>query len=89
MLGAIVALVLGEVAEPLTLVLLPIAAGGFIYVALSDLIPELHKMKSARHSIIQLAAILVGVAAMFALLEFEGEEHGHGASEPALEAEIH
>lgn len=71
-LGAIVALVLGEVAESLTRFLLPVAAGGFIYIALSDLIPELHKMKSARQSVIQLIAICVGVAAMFLLLSLEG-----------------
>lgn len=70
-LGATVALVLGDVAESFTLFLLPIAAGGFIYIALSDLIPELHKMKTARHSVIQLAAIIAGVAAMFLLLGLE------------------
>ena len=88
-LGAGVALVLGDIAEPLTLVLLPVAAGGFIYIALSDLIPELHKMKSARHSVIQFMAIVAGVAAMFFLLSIEGEGHDHGGIEPALEAGVH
>ncbi|MEA2701776.1 MAG: zinc and cadmium transporter [Candidatus Parcubacteria bacterium] len=71
-IGAGTALVLGEVAEPLTLFLVPITAGGFIYIALSDLIPELHKMKSARKSFIQLVAICIGVGAMFLLLSLEG-----------------
>jgi len=69
-LGAIVALMLGSSAEGLAEILVPIAAGGFIYVALSDLIPELHKMKSARQALIQLVAIGVGVATMFALTLF-------------------
>lgn len=86
-LGAVLALTLGETAEAFTLVLLPIAAGGFIYIALSDLIPELHKMKSARDSIIQLAAIIVGVAAMFLLLGLEPEGHTHGGVE--VEAHEH
>ncbi|HEX8591347.1 MAG TPA: ZIP family metal transporter [Candidatus Paceibacterota bacterium] len=88
-LGAGVAFFLGERAEAVALLLVPITAGGFIYIALSDLIPELHKMKSAKKSLIQLAAIVVGVAAMLLLLAVE-PEHGHeeGAA-PALETEVH
>ncbi len=47
--------------------ILPIAAGGFIYIALSDLVPELQKTKTARSSVIQFVAILIGIAAMAAL----------------------
>lgn len=70
-LGAATALVLGATLEPITAWLVPLTAGGFIYIALSDLIPELHKMKSARASFIQLVMILGGVAAMFLLLGLE------------------
>lgn len=70
-LGAVAAFVLGEVAEGFTAVLVPITAGGFIYIALSDLIPELHKSKSAGHSVIQLIAIAAGVIAMLLLLGLE------------------
>lgn len=70
-IGAVTALVLGDVAGEVARFLVPIAAGGFVYIALSDLIPELHKMKSARHSVIQFAAIIVGVGAMFLLLGLE------------------
>lgn len=89
-LGTVTALVLGDSAESLTLFLVPITAGGFIYIALSDLIPELHKTTSARKSIVQFAGILAGVGAMFLLLGLE-TEHGHaeGASEETHEAVPH
>lgn len=69
--GAVVALVLGNVAEQFALWLLPITAGGFIYIALSDLIPELHKDMRLSQGIIQVAAIVLGVFSMIALLALE------------------
>lgn len=70
--GAGTALVLGNVTEQFALWLLPITAGGFIYIALSDLIPELHKDLGVRQGIIQVIAIVVGVVLMIALLALEG-----------------
>ena len=56
-----------------------IAAGGFIYIAGSDLVPELQKTPNARQSLQQLAAILLGMGLMFALVLFEDhDDHGHG-----------
>lgn len=69
--GAGVALLLGNITEQFAMWLLPVAAGGFIYVALSDLIPELHKSNRGGQSIIQVIAIIIGVAAMAALLALE------------------
>lgn len=87
--GAGLAFVLGAAAEPLALLLVPITAGGFIYIALSDLIPELHKTKSARHSFVQLLGIGFGILAMFLLLGLDAHEHEatDGHVEPALEVE--
>jgi len=85
-LGAGAAFVLGAYAEPLAFFLVPVTAGGFIYIALSDLIPELHKEKPGRNSFVQFAAILVGIAAMFLLLNVEaGHSHEEG---PTIE-EVH
>ncbi len=70
-LGAAVALLLGTVTGEFAVWLLPIAGGGFIYVALSDLIPELHKSKRVGQGVLQVVAILVGVLAMTALLALE------------------
>jgi len=47
--------------------LVPFAAGGFIYIAATDLMPELHKKSLARESLIQLVAILTGIGLMAAL----------------------
>lgn len=47
------------------------AAGSFIYIAGSDLVPELHKHKSAKVAVIQLLAMIFGSALMFVLLFLE------------------
>lgn len=70
-LGAGVAFLFGGVTEQFALWLLPLTAGGFIYIALSDLIPELHKDRRVSQGIIQVLAIVVGVLAMTALLALE------------------
>jgi len=41
--------------------LLPFAAGGFIYIASSDLIPELHKEQNLRKSMLSFVFFLIGV----------------------------
>lgn len=70
-LGALVALTIGTVIETVMPLALAFAAGGFIYIAGSDLVPELHKTTSPRHSILQFAAIIVGVLCMVGLLFLE------------------
>lgn len=47
--------------------LLPFAAGGFIYIAASDLTPELHKEKSLSKSMVSFAFLLIGMGFMLAL----------------------
>jgi zinc and cadmium transporter len=44
--------------------LLPLAAGGFIYIATTDLFPELHKREETKGSIGQLVALLIGMVLM-------------------------
>jgi zinc and cadmium transporter len=67
-LGVIVSFLLGEFATTFEYLLLPLAAGGFIYIAMSDLIPELQKVKEIKYSLIQLAIIATGVGSMILLL---------------------
>lgn len=67
-LGAIVGLILGTQGESFALLMLPFAAGGFIYIAGSNLIPELHKSCSLKNSFLHLAALLVGIGIMVLLL---------------------
>jgi len=47
--------------------LLPFAAGGFIYISASDLIPELHKKINIEESVMQLIFIFIGLAIMWLL----------------------
>lgn len=69
--GAALFLAIGEYAEPLTAYFIPLTAGGFIYIAVADLIPELQKTKQLKNSLYQLAAVIIGVAAMAALTFLE------------------
>lgn len=69
--GAIIALIVGSNIEDFATWLLPLTAGGFIYIALSDLIPELHKERRLSQGVIQVAAIIVGVLSMTLLLALE------------------
>lgn len=64
MLGVILAIVLGSEIEGFSLSLLPIAAGGFLYIAGSDLIPELHHEVKVLRSLLQFVMILLGVGVM-------------------------
>jgi len=45
--------------------LLAFAAGGFLYVAASDLIPELHKEKDIKRSMISFVFFIFGIAVMW------------------------
>jgi zinc and cadmium transporter len=47
--------------------LLPVAAGGFLYISASDLIPEIHKENSLKKTIALIFTFLFGVAIMFLL----------------------
>ena len=69
--GVFFALIFGSIAEAFTLWILPIAAGGFIYIAVADLIPELHKTKELKYSVLQLGTLLVGILTMIVLLLLE------------------
>ncbi|EKE19601.1 MAG: hypothetical protein ACD_8C00134G0013 [uncultured bacterium] len=69
-MGAILVLVIGQSFSDLTYYLIPFAAGGFIYVASADIIPELHKSTKISHSVLQLACIVGGMGVMYMLLIF-------------------
>ncbi|MEI8096667.1 MAG: ZIP family metal transporter [Candidatus Moraniibacteriota bacterium] len=70
-LGAVIFFAFGEFSKILVGYFIPVAAGGFIYIAATDLIPELHKTKDPKHSFYQLAAVSLGVFAMAALTFLE------------------
>jgi len=69
--GVIVALIFGNAAETFSLWILPLGAGGFIYIAIADLIPELQKTKEIKYSFLQLTAVVTGILTMLILVLFE------------------
>jgi zinc and cadmium transporter len=71
LLGAVIALLLEGAIDGIERPLLAISAGAFIYIAGSDLIPELHKGTSIRISVLQFLGIAAGFAVMAALLTIE------------------
>jgi zinc and cadmium transporter len=77
-LGGVLTLTLGSVSEKILTYILPFAAGGFIYLAGSDLIPELNRERSVKKSMIQFAAIVAGLALMF----YISLNHEHHHAEP-------
>jgi zinc and cadmium transporter len=70
--GAAAALVASMYMEGLTLFLVPFAAGNFLYIATSDLIPELKKECGMRKSAGQLIFILLGIGVMYWILLVNG-----------------
>lgn len=70
-IGAIIAIAVNQIIPHLTEFLIPFAAGSFIYIAGSDLVPELHKETNAKKSIIQLLFSILGVLIMISLLFLE------------------
>lgn len=69
--GAATIIVAGKAFENVSIFIVPIALGGFVYIAGSDLIPELHKETRTSSSILQLAAFIFGIVVMIALLALE------------------
>jgi len=67
-LGAVIALVIGSNIENFSLVAISITIGGFIYIAGSDLIPELHKETGSKQALGQILGFLAGVGVMALLL---------------------
>lgn len=72
-LGALVGLLLSSVIRFLPEYLIPLTAGGFIYIAASDLIPQIHHHKDKRmgESFLELIIFILGILMMYGLLFLE------------------
>jgi len=66
-LGAFIGYLVSSYAENFVVILVPLAAGGFIYISGSDLIPELHKELEAKKSMLSLGSFLAGILLMWIL----------------------
>src|SRR3989338_4294127 len=70
-LGAAAALIAGVYIENAVQILVPFAAGTFIYIAGADLIPELHKETNPKKSFLQFIAFVIGMLVMASLILLE------------------
>lgn len=69
-LGAGLALILSNV-EHFSVLAIAFTGGSFLYIAIADIVPELHKEKRLGHGLAQLAFLLLGISLMGLLLLVE------------------
>ncbi len=70
-LGGIVGFIFVGTSDQIVNFLLPIAAGSFLYISASDLIPELKEEKDPKKSFISFVLFIAGLALMAFLAGFE------------------
>lgn len=93
--GAGIFWIVGETLADLSPVVIAVSAGGFIYIAISDLLPTIKHESNTRKSLIQLVIMLIGMMMIFGLGQSEAlhvhvddhthEEHEYDESEEHLE----
>ena len=71
LIGVVISMLIGPSVNDYTSVMIPVTAGGFIYIAGSDLIPELHHEHGVAGSVAQFIMVVVGISVMYALLLLE------------------
>lgn len=69
--GAILVLIFSRSFEEAPTILLGFGAASFIYIAMSDLIPELQKEQNVKRSLLQLICMIAGIGVMALLLLLE------------------
>ncbi len=69
--GAVISLAVSAGIDGFSAAMLPLTAGGFIYIAGSELVPELQKELKPSRSLVQLIAIGSGVGLMLLLMLLE------------------
>lgn len=61
MVGALLTLWLGTAMQGAQEMIVPLAAGNFLYIAAADLVPELHQQRGVRKALWQVALVSLGV----------------------------
>jgi zinc and cadmium transporter len=74
-LGCVLVFVFPQFGGEIPHYVLPLAAGGFLYIALADLIPELNSQNSIKRSVFQVVFILAGIILMWLLLDLHHLQH--------------
>jgi zinc and cadmium transporter len=96
-LGAVMAISLSGISHELSMMLLPFAAGSFLYISASDLLPELRKEKIGNRLLGTFIVFVMGIAMLWGMSQIlpehshgaEGEEHSHFEMEHHEEHEEH
>lgn len=74
--GAIIALLLIDKIPDFNRFIIPFAAGNFLYIAASNLLPELHRHCKMKDTFIHIGAILIGIGFMvFVSIMFPAHAH--------------
>ncbi len=76
-LGAVIGIFLIEKIHGFTEFIIPFAAGNFIYIAASNLVPQLHRHCKLKDTIIHIFAIFLGIV-IIVLVTLYGPAHLHG-----------
>ncbi len=72
LLGALTGFILGKGVASVIPVILSLAAGGFIYIACTDLFPEMRERTGAKALLRETVALTVGLFLILALNKFLG-----------------
>lgn len=75
LLGAIITYLLGNILEAYIPIFLALTAGFFIYIAASDLIPEIHYEKSRKFAVVKSLLLLLGVILIGVSVNFLEQSH--------------
>ncbi len=70
MVGAVVGYFISDFMQGFSGFILPLTAGGFIYIATSDLMPQLHKENNLKRSTLAFIAFLLGIILMALAKQF-------------------
>jgi zinc and cadmium transporter len=65
--GVLIAVLPGPQGRNLAAHLLPVTSASFIYIAVANLMPELHREDNLKRSAVQVAVLIAGVVMVFAL----------------------
>lgn len=76
-LGALITFWIGERIEMAIPILLSITAGFFIYIAASDLIPEIHHENRRGFAVIETVCLFLGVGTVWVFITLLDGFHGH------------
>ncbi len=74
-IGAVGTYILGDTIESSIPILLALTAGFFIYIATSDLIPEIHYEKRKGFAIIESLLLIIGAGVVFVTITLLGHAH--------------